>query len=156
TGISTRLFAARGVHVIGVEPNDDMRARAEAVPGARYQKGTAEATELDDGCATAGLAGQAFHWFDARAALRGVHRSLRPGGGVAPVWTEREERDPCTATYGEVMRTGPDAASVEGPRLLAGEALLHSPLFVEAHKVTFAHEQAVDEDGLLGRAFSAS
>src|SRR5436305_13648679 len=30
TGISARLFAARGVRVVGVEPNEDMRALAEA------------------------------------------------------------------------------------------------------------------------------
>src|SRR5262249_55096506 len=144
TGISTRLFAARGVHVIGVEPNDDMLARAEPAPGVRYVKGTAEATGLDDGCAAAVLAAQAFHWFDAPAALREFHRILRPGGWVALMWNERDGRDPCTAAYGEVMRTGPDAAAVEGPRMRAGEALLHSPLVVEAHKVPFAHEQAVD------------
>ena len=162
TGISSRLFAARGVPVIGIDPNDDMRARAEAMtpppggPAPEYRQGTAEATGLPDGCAAAVLAAQAFHWFDAPAALREFHRILRPGGWVALVWNERDGRDPCTAAYGEVMRTGPDAAAVEGPRMRAGEVLLHSPLFVEAHKVTFAHEQTVDEDGLLGRAFSAS
>jgi SAM-dependent methyltransferase len=156
TGISTRLFAARGVNVVGVEPNDDMLARAEPAPGVRYRKGTAEATGLDDGCAAAVLAAQAFHWFDAPAALREFHRILRPGGWVALMWNERDGRDPCTAAYGEVMRSGPDAAAVEGPRMRAGEALLHSSLFVETHKVTFQHEQAVDEGGLLGRAFSAS
>src|SRR6266851_2906196 len=47
TGISARLFAARGVPVVGVEPNDDMRARAAAeaitagFPVPVYRKGTA-------------------------------------------------------------------------------------------------------------------
>src|SRR5438067_6793976 len=67
TGIAARLFAARGVPVLGVEPNDDMRARAEATPlpsGAvppEYRKGRAEATGLPDGAAAAVLAAQAFH-----------------------------------------------------------------------------------------------
>lgn len=159
TGISTRLFAAHGLSVIGVEPNDEMRARAEAEPHAaatRFVKGTAEATGLPDGSALAVLAAQAFHWFDAPAALREVQRLLRPGGWVALMWNERDETDACTAAYGVVLRTGPDAAAVEGPRQRAGEALLHSPLFVGAHKVVFPHEQALDEEGLLGRAFSAS
>jgi SAM-dependent methyltransferase len=159
TGISTRQFAAHGIQVIGVEPNDAMRARADAEPGPgtiRYVKGTAEATNLPDGCATAVLAAQAFHWFDAPAALREFHRVLRPACCVALMWNERDEREACTAAYGKVMRSGPDAAAVEGPRQRAGEALLNTPLFVEAHKVTFRHEQALDEDGLLGRAFSAS
>ncbi len=158
TGISTRQFAAHGVDTIGVEPNDAMRARAEAEPESattRYVKGTAEATGLPDGCATAVLAAQAFHWFDAPAALREFHRLLRPGGWVALMWNERDERDACTAAYGEVMRSGPDAAAVEGRRR-AGEVLLHTPLFIEGHKVVFHHEQALDEEGLLGRAFSAS
>jgi trans-aconitate methyltransferase len=32
TGISSRLFAARGVPVLGLEPNADMRTQAEAEP----------------------------------------------------------------------------------------------------------------------------
>ncbi len=159
TGISTRQFASHGLQVIGVEPNDAMRARAEAEPGPstiRYVKGTAEATGLPDGCATTVLAAQAFHWFDAPKALQEFHRILRPGGWVALMWNERDERDACTTAYGAVMRTGPSAAAVEGPRRGAGEALLHSPLFTEAHKVVFHHEQPLDEEGLLGRAFSAS
>src|SRR5947209_1203613 len=88
TGISTRLFAARGVKVVGVEPNDEMRGRAEVEAGARYVKGTAEATGLPDECAAAVLAAQAFHWFDKPAALREFHRLLRPGGWAVLMWNE--------------------------------------------------------------------
>jgi SAM-dependent methyltransferase len=163
TGISTRLFAARGARVIGIEPNDDMRARAEAVPAPdggpapEYRQGTAEATGLPDACAAAAvLAAQAFHWFDAPAALREFRRILRPGGHVALVWNERDESDACTAAYGAVVRTGTDAAAVEVNRGRAGEALLHSPLFEAGECTTFRNEQELDEEGLLGRAFSAS
>jgi hypothetical protein len=34
--------------------------------------------------------------------------------------------------------------------------LLHHPVFVDATRVVFTNEQPLDEDGLLGRAFSAS
>src|SRR5947208_450110 len=57
TGISTRLFARRGLRVVGVEPNDDMRRRAQAeppppgVPAPTYRAGRAEGTGLPDGCA---------------------------------------------------------------------------------------------------------
>jgi SAM-dependent methyltransferase len=159
TGISTRQIAAHGLQVIGVEPNDAMRVRAEAEPGPatiRYVKGTAEATGLPDGCATAVVAAQAFHWFDAPKTLKEFHRLLRPGGWVALMWNERDECDLCTGAYGAVMRTGPDAAAVEGPRRGAGEALLHNPLYTDTHKVVFHHQQPLDEQGLLGRAFSAS
>jgi SAM-dependent methyltransferase len=162
TGISTRLFAVCGIPVIGIEPNDEMRARAEAeaapagVSVPEYRKGTAEATGLPDAFADAVLAAQAFHWFRADDALREFHRILRSDGHVALIWNERDERDACTAAFGAVMRSGPDAAAVEVPRGRAGEALLHHPLFVEASRTVFINEQELDEEGLLGRAFSAS
>jgi SAM-dependent methyltransferase len=162
TGISARLFAERGVPVVGIEPNADMRRRAEAQPlppgspPPAYREGTAEATGLSAGSADVVLAAQAFHWFAADAALREFHRVLRPGGWVALLWNERDEADAFTAAYGAVIRTLPDTAAVEGPRGRAGEPLLTHPLFTEAQRLLFANEQALDEDGLLGRTFSAS
>jgi SAM-dependent methyltransferase len=162
TGISSRLFAERGVRVIGLEPNADMRARAVAhlaakgVPVPEYRAGRAEATGLPDGCAYVVLAAQAFHWFAADAALREFHRTLKPGGWVALLWNERDETEPFTAAYGAVIRTLPDTAAVEGPRHNAGDPLLAHPLFERGERLAFTNEQRLDEDGFLGRSFSAS
>ncbi len=159
TGISTRLFARHGLEVIGIEPNADMRRQAEAelvTPAPVYREGRAEATGLPDTCADGVLAAQAFHWFEAEPSLREFHRILRPGGWVVLVWNERDNADTFTAAYGEVVRSTPEAAKVEVPRGRAGEALLHSPLFENAQRDLFRHTQEVDQDGLLGRAFSAS
>jgi SAM-dependent methyltransferase len=162
TGISSRLFAACGVAVIGIEPNEEMRRRAEREPAPAgqpapvYRAGRAEATGLADGSVAAVLAAQAFHWFDAPAALREFHRILRPGGWAALVWNERDESDPGTAAYGDVIRTAPETDAVEGPRGRAGEALLCSALFENAECVPYRNEQELDEEGILGRAFSAS
>ncbi len=162
TGISSRLFAGRGVPVVGIEPNEEMRRKAESeptppgVPVPGYREGRAEATGLPDGVADVVLSAQAFHWFDADAALREFHRVLKPGGWVALMWNERDESDPFTAAYGAVMRSAPETAAAEGLRGRAGGPLLTHALYREAERLTFANEQSLDEEGLLGRTFSAS
>jgi SAM-dependent methyltransferase len=162
TGISSRLFAARGLRVIGIEPNAEMRevAQAESAGGKEqvtYEQGRAEATGLAPAIADAVLAAQAFHWFETNAALSEFHRLLRPDGWAVLMWNERDESDEFTAAYGAVIRTAKGAVAIEGARQRqAGKALLTSSLFREAEKVTFSNEQVLDEAGLLGRAFSAS
>src|SRR2546422_6524206 len=68
TGILTELLLASGAQVIAVEPNDAMRAAAEARLSAqarfRSVNGTAEATTLPSASIDLLVAGQAFHWFD--------------------------------------------------------------------------------------------
>jgi len=162
TGISSRLLAERGVAVIGIEPNTEMRRKAESepappgAPGPSYREGRAEATNLPANIADAVLAAQAFHWFEPEAALREFRRILKPGGWAVLLANERDESDPFTAAYSRVIRTAPDAAAIEGPRARSGSALLTSPLFQHGQRVLFHSEQCLDEDGLLGRAFSAS
>lgn len=160
TGISSRLFAQRGLTVIGIEPNAEMRAKAQAEQGSGppllYQDGKAEATGLPDASADAVLAAQAFHWFESEAALREFYRILEPGGWVILMWNERDERDPFTAAYGAAIRSFPGAAKLEGARARAGEPLLSSPLFTAGERVVFPSAQAMNEEEMLGRAFSAS
>ena len=161
TGISSRLFAARGVPVIGIEPNDEMRGRAEAAgaphgPAPVYRAGRAEATGLPDGAAAAVLSAQAFHWFDVEPTLREFRRILRPGGHAVLMWNERDDADPCTAAYTAVVRTAPENAALEGSRGRAGEPLLSSPLFEDGSRTVFRNLQELDEEGVLGRTFSAS
>lgn len=162
TGISARQFAAGGIPVLGIEPNDQMRAQAEqaelpaGVPSLSYQPGRAEATGLPDASADGVLAAQAFHWFDVEPTLREFERILRPGGWVALMWNERDETDAFTRAYGDIIRTSPDTTLVEGTRVRSGEVLMHSALFHRAQRTEFGHSQVADEEGLLGRALSTS
>ncbi len=162
TGISSRLFSEWGIAVVGIEPNAEMRERAIAVgtpPGGgelTYKAGTAEATGLADGCADAVVAAQAFHWFDAGRALAEFYRILKPGGWVILLWNERDESHDFTAAYGQVLRSTREGRDVESRRGQSGQALLQSPLYRRAECVTFAHQQVLDEEGILGRARSAS
>lgn len=91
TGLSTRLWADIAQQVIGVEPNDDMRAQAEQCLAherpddgrLRFIGATAEQTDLPDGCADIVTASQAFHWMEPTATLAEVARILRQGGVFA-------------------------------------------------------------------------
>jgi SAM-dependent methyltransferase len=83
TGRLTRVLVAVGASVTAVEPVDAMRA---LIVDAGAVSGTAESIPLDDASADAVFTAEAFHWFDAPAALREIARVLRPGGGLALMW----------------------------------------------------------------------
>jgi SAM-dependent methyltransferase len=94
TGKLTRVLAGRGFELVAVEPVPAMAAQlAGAVPGVEVRDGTAEDMPFADGTLDAVFVAQAFHWFDAAAAAREIHRVLRPGGGLVVVWN--------VAAYGE-------------------------------------------------------
>lgn len=182
TGISSRLFAERGIPVVGVEPNADMRKQAndsllsddsaKSKPGSdaksnpgnqanlasklEFQEGTAEATGIGNAQADVVLAAQAFHWFDKEKALKEFYRILKVGGHCILVWNERDESDEFTRKYGAIIRGNSEAAKVELMRGRAGYALLETDLFEDGRVREFFNEQTVDEEGLLGRAFSTS
>jgi SAM-dependent methyltransferase len=82
TGLSTRIWAGRAEAVVGIEPNADMRRRAEAQPkaGVRYQPGRSTATGLPDGAADIVTCAQCLHWMDPELTFAEVTRILRPGG----------------------------------------------------------------------------
>ncbi|MBY0549819.1 MAG: class I SAM-dependent methyltransferase [Candidatus Obscuribacterales bacterium] len=161
TGISSRQFADRGIRVIGVDPNQDMLEEAKAASRAsveflQYRQGSAEATGLEDESCDVVLCAQAFHWFNAEKALTEFHRILRSGGAVALMWNERDEQDPFTASYGNLLRARADASSIEVQRGEAGIALLQCSLFEQSDLAYFRNEQDLNEETLMARAFSTS
>lgn len=162
TGISSRLLAQRGLRVVGIEPNPDMRSKAQAIalPGSHilpeYRDGTAEATALPDRYADAVVAAQAFHWFRPEPTLAEFARILKPRRWAALLWNERDTTDPFTRAFGDVVRSFPPAVEVEDARLSAGQPLLDSPLFREQSLQYFPNEQVLDEEAMIGRALSAS
>jgi SAM-dependent methyltransferase len=98
TGKLTRQLVAAGATVTAVEPGPAMRAELVArVPGVPALDGTAEAIPLPDGAVDAITVAQAFHWFDPARALPEMARVLVPGGGLALLWNERDERTPWVA-----------------------------------------------------------
>lgn len=104
TGISARAIAAYGAQVIAIEPNRAMREAAEHAVGVTWRDGTAEQTGLADASVDIAAAFQAWHWFANDATIAEARRIVRPGGRIAVVYNERDESDPFTFAYGEVVR----------------------------------------------------
>lgn len=155
TGISARLLAARGVRVFAVEPNAAMRDAAEPNPNVTWRDGTAEATGLGESSVGLVLCAQSFHWFRAPEALVEFHRVLRPAGRLALLWNNRDDEDPFTRGYIEAIRAvGGD--HVAEMRAFDPGVIARAGLFAPAAIQAWPSEQALDREGLRGRALSAS
>ena len=85
TGLSTRWCASWARHVIGVEPNADMRdaAARQASADVEYRDGYSHDTGLPDACADLVVAVQALHWMEPISTFAEAARILRPGGVFA-------------------------------------------------------------------------
>ena len=157
TGKLTRQIVASGAAVVAVEPGDEMRRMLErVVPEAESLAGSAEAIPLPDASVDAVVVAQAFHWFRTSEALQEMHRVIRPGGGYALFWNERDEAVPLMRALDEL---------VEGlrPDLQAGESrpdwwpeLEASPLFGDLEERTFAHRERLARDTVVERVRSVS
>ena len=162
TGISSRLLAAQGVGVIGIEPNADMldEARRRTPPelDIDYRAGDAEHLPLEDSSVHLVLCAQAFHWFDPEAALREFHRVVVPDGRVALLWNTHAETDPFTAGYAALIRRARAHAATRG-RIVRSERAgdpTAGGFFVDPERRQFTNPQPMDREGLVGRARSAS
>jgi len=154
TGIASRLIADHGPHVFAIEPNAAMRNAAQADPRLEWVDGTAERTTLAERSVDAVAAFQAWHWFDHSAATAEARRIVRPGGNLAVVYNERDERDPFTAAYGELVRRYANDAT-EGRR---ANALAHA-LGIDPARTTreeIRNKQTLDRAGAHARAESSS
>jgi SAM-dependent methyltransferase len=155
TGKWARLLVERGLHVIAVEPVDEMRRVLQrSVPEAVAVLGAAEEIPVAEGSADAVTAAQAFHWFHLGRALLEIHRVLRPGGGLAVVWNERDRSDPLQTAIDELI--SPHRGSYPSGDLSWRTEIKASGLFGPVRESQFANEQLLDADGLVERVGSIS
>jgi SAM-dependent methyltransferase len=160
TGILSERLLATGAQVIGVEPNDRMRAAAEARLGThprfRSVRGTAEATTLPAGSVDLWVAGQAFHWFEVLPARREALRIVRSGGWGALLWNERpSEVEGFLADYEALLlRHAAEYATIAASR--ADEAAMREFLGGTLERASFPNQQTLDFEGLKGRLLSSS
>jgi SAM-dependent methyltransferase len=160
TGILSEQLLECGAQVFAVEPNDAMRAAAEARlgvrPGFSSVKGTAEASTLVAASIDLLVAGQAFHWFEVGAARREALRLIRAGGWGALLWNEHPPSGSAfLADYQALLlRCAAEYAQIAASR--ADEAAMREFLGGTMEVATFPNPQLYDFQALSGRVMSSS
>ncbi len=158
TGLLSRIFLDNGNFVYGIEPNNEMRSFAERDLASRYPHFVsldriAENTGLPDGSVDLVTAGQALHWFDRDGARREFARILKPLGYVMIIYNERKKEDGVMDEYEDVVKKNESKNDDKAPDI-DDEYLAR--FFKSYKEFTVPNEQALDYEGLVGRATSAS
>ena len=156
TGLFTRLLAARGLDVVGIDPNEDMLAEARVGGGgARYARGEAAATGLADASVSLVAVAQAFHWIPVDAAIAEFARVLRPGGRVAAIWNLRDRGGFMDAYDALLRRYSREYGVLESWEETLDRLRAH-PRADLGRDFEAENAQSFDLEGLLGRAWSSS
>ena len=150
TGKLTEVLVGLGHEVHATDPDAAMLERLRArLPLVRASATGAEEIPLADGSVDVVVAGQAFHWFDMERALPEINRVLRPGGHLALVWNQRDERVPWVRRLGALLGDQDQRTDLADP-------VEHSGLFGWVEEETFKHRQVIDRESVLDLALSRS
>jgi SAM-dependent methyltransferase len=162
TGLSARFWSAHADEVIGVEPNDAMRAFAERAGDAvnvRYVGGSSYETGLPETCADLVTASQSLHWMRPEKVFPEIGRILRPGGVFCayayfalqtPSWTEAAWED--VLARKRDLRT--ERGLTEDTWPVSRERLETSGVFRRAQELALHNVEDGDGDRLVGLALS--
>jgi ubiquinone/menaquinone biosynthesis C-methylase UbiE len=117
--------------------------------------GTAEAIPLPDGSVDVVTVAQAFHWFDAQPALQEIARVLKPGGGLAILWNERDEATPWVAEMSRIIRWHERTVS-RYQHVAWADVVAESTHFTPLQEQTIGWEQPMTRELLADRVRSIS
>jgi SAM-dependent methyltransferase len=115
---------------------------------------TAELLPFADGSFDAVTVAQAFHWFDAPRALAECARILRPGGGLALVWNERDESDPVVAELTRISKW--DVHQPYPVGMDFGSVIDASGAFGPVTRTRFRFTQELDREAFVEQVASRS
>lgn len=160
TGIFTQQLLARGLRVIAVEPNIEMRESAEGQLS-HYERfrsidGSAEQTNLSDASVDLIVSAQAFHWFRVSETRREFNRILKPTGSVALVWNQRDTQSPFQIDYDAMLRQHAPEYNDANHANLPDKTIAE---FFDSNSykiLSFKNNQSFNLQGFLGRMQSSS
>lgn len=166
TGIGSRLLADRGVRVLAIEPNADMRAAATPHDKVTLLAGTAEQIPLETASVDLVVSFQAFHWFDFTKSLQEFRRIFKPGGRLALIWSLWDGRDAVTKQYSRLISKASKKQERQMQVKMQPKMLLKTvryqlfwrgvwlPYFNNFQRHWFTFDQHLDLAGLIGLARS--
>jgi ubiquinone/menaquinone biosynthesis C-methylase UbiE len=150
TGKLTDRLVEIGHDVLATDPLEEMLAHLRLRhPDLRVVNAPAEAIPAATRSVDTVVAAQAFHWFDAEAALREAARVLKPEGRIALVWNQRDERIPGVRRLGRLM--GSQDQDVDPT-----DVLVASRLFGYVEEESFRFWQPLRRSGLRDLVVSRS
>ncbi|MEH7492268.1 class I SAM-dependent methyltransferase [Neobacillus niacini] len=161
TGILTRQLLERNVSVLAVEPNDDMRTKAEQDLQRFEQftsiKGSAEETTLQDNSVDLVIAALAFHWFDQEKFKLECNRILKQEGKVALVWNSRDFKSPLIKGNVEIFKKYCPTFYGFSGGIGEGEEVFNQFFRDGQYELKrFPNDLVMDFEGFLSRNLSAS
>lgn len=166
TGIGARLLADRGIQVVAIEPNEDMRTAATSHENVEFLVGTAEQIPLENALVDLVTSFQAFHWFDFDKSLKEFRRILKPSGRLALTWSFWDQDDLVSKEYTRLVF---EASKDREHQSQSGIQLktwfksiryqlfwqgLWLPYFTNLQRHEFISNQSLDFAGLIGLARS--
>lgn len=158
TGILTGQLSRSGLDVIAVEPLAEMLTQLRrALPGVPAMRAAAESLPVGANALAGVTAAQAFHWFDAPAALAEAARVLRPDGVLALLWNERDESVPWVRDLTDLVHHRSGGRPYSDHRDHAWEDVVaRTRLFGEARTTSFDNPVPSSPVGVAERVRSTS
>jgi len=162
TGLSTLVWRNAAHRIIGVEPNDDMRAvaviNADGIKNIEFINAFSDNTGLESGIADILTCSQSFHWMEPASTLCEINRLLKPGGIFAaydcdwpPVCASRDVESAYIKLIERERRIESDAPGYKSnfihyPKNRHLENIQKSNYFGYTREIVFSNTEICDAD----------
>ena len=174
TGLSTFVWTDAADRIVGVEPNEDMIAKArekqallsaDAASRISFVRGYSNRLDIASESADIVTCSQSFHWMDPDSTLKEIGRVLRPGGVFAAYdcdWPPQAGWE-AESGYGKLIRLADEAIArrvPEAERAVKRDKEQHlanlkaSGQFRFAKEAVFHNVERCDADRYIGLALS--
>ncbi|WP_050425136.1 class I SAM-dependent methyltransferase [Bradyrhizobium tropiciagri] len=157
TGKFTRLLLphlSETARLVAIEPVAEMSAKLATEAGVEVINTRADAIGLETGSVDLVTCAQAFHWFDNEASVAEIARLLHPGGTLALVWNNRDDRAPWVDALSVMI----EKYAGDTPRQRSGRWrwILKDPRFVLEKEIVQDHPHRMARSGVYERVVSTS